>query len=305
MEKVAVVIPTLNGGEPLKRLLLALKIQTVPLKSVLIVDSQSNDDTVEHAKSVNFKVLQIEREQFNHGGTRQQCLELLPESDIVVFLTQDVQIADSHALENLVHCFSDTQVGAAYGRQLPHQNARPIEAHARLFNYPDKSITKSVDDIPKLGIKTVFCSNSFAAYRRQALMEVGGFPNNIIFGEDTYVAAKMVLAGWKVAYCAEAKVYHSHHYSYVSEFRRYFDIGVLHNRENWIQQHFGTAGGEGKRFVISEIKYLLRKAFWLIPSALLRSFLKLTAYKLGKMEKHIPSKIKKHLSMNRNYWNNN
>ncbi|HOL11172.1 MAG TPA: glycosyltransferase, partial [Bacillota bacterium] len=104
MEKVAVVIPTLNGGEPLKRLLLALKIQTVPLKSVLIVDSQSNDDTVEHAKSVNFKVLQIEREQFNHGGTRQQCLELLPESDIVVFLTQDVQIADSHALENLVHC---------------------------------------------------------------------------------------------------------------------------------------------------------------------------------------------------------
>ncbi|HOJ78852.1 MAG TPA: glycosyltransferase, partial [Bacillota bacterium] len=104
MENVAVVIPTLNGGEALKKLLSSLKQQTLLIKRVLIVDSQSNDDTVEYTKSLGFEVLPIERKNFNHGGTRQQCFELLSESDIVVFLTQDVQIADSHALENLVHC---------------------------------------------------------------------------------------------------------------------------------------------------------------------------------------------------------
>lgn len=38
----------------------------------------------------------------------------------------------------------------------------------------------------------------------------------------------MVLAGWYNAYCAEAKVYHSHNYTILQEVRRYFDTGAFH-----------------------------------------------------------------------------
>lgn len=46
-----------------------------------------------------------------------------------------------------------------------------------------------------------------------------------------------------------------------------FDIGVFHSREAWIRDAFGGAEGEGTRFVLSEMTYLVRHAPWLIPSS--------------------------------------
>ena len=228
---------------------------------------------------------------------------MLPEADIVVFLTQDAILADPSAISHLISNFSDETVGAVYGRQLPHQGASKIGRFARLFNYPEKSRIKSLADAPELGIKTAFMSNSFAAYRRSALLEAGGFPPHTIMGEDTYVAAKMLLAGWKVAYNADAAVYHSHDYSFLEEFRRYFDTGVFHAEEPWIRERFGIAETEGKRYVRSEFTYLLGEAPWLIPSAILRTFLKFLGYRLGMLEAYLPKILKKsYLTMNKNYW---
>ena len=87
-------------------------------------------------------------------------------------------------------------------------------------------------------------------------MSVGGFSPDVIFGEDTLVVARMHRAGWKTAYVADAMVRHSHAYSIAEEFRRYFDIGVLHARESWLVDQFGSASGEGRRFVVSEMRHL-------------------------------------------------
>lgn len=88
-----------------------------------------------------------------------------------------------------------------------------LAVHARNFNYSSKSIVKSKADIEKFGIKTVFMSNSFAAYRRSVFEELSGFPEHTILAEDMFMAAKMIQAGYKVAYCAEAVVRHSHNYT--------------------------------------------------------------------------------------------
>lgn len=74
-----------------------------------------------------------------------------------------------------------------------------------------------------------------------------------------YVAAKMLKCGWKVAYCANATVYHSHNYSLLDEFRRYFDIGVFNAREPWVLAEFGVAESEGVKFIRSEFLFLFRK----------------------------------------------
>ena len=300
--KTALCIPTLNAGEHGAILAAAVASQTLQPESVLVIDSGSDDGTVETFGRAGARIHSINRQDFNHGGTRQLGVDMIPDADLIIFLTQDAVPADPHAFERLDRCFDDPGVGAAFGRQLPRPGAGSIEAHARLFNYPDASRVTTLGDRATMGIKTVFLSNSFAAYRRADLLAVGGFPSHLIMGEDTYVAAKMLLAGKKVAYCAEAMVYHSHNYNLVEEFRRYFDAGVLHAREPWIRAHFGGAENEGLRFVNSELRYLLGRNPFLIPSAILRTLLKFVGFRLGLEERRLPMPVKRRLSMFRAYW---
>lgn len=300
---VAVIIPTYNGVNDLHRLLDSLDSQTLQF-DLLIVDSGSVDGTAELARKRSRYFKSIATKDFNHGGTRQQMVQDAPGYDIYVFLTQDAYLENASSLQHLIQPFSDdARVGAVCGRQLPHLDATPLAQHARQFNYPATSHITQYDASGKNGLKTAFMSNSFAAYRRDALLEAGGFPEHVILSEDMFVTAQMLLKGWKIAYAAQAECRHSHNYTVLEEFRRYFDIGVFHARESWIREKFGGAGGEGLRYVESELKFLGLKRLHLWPSSLWRNACKLIGYKLGQNEHRLPGAIKKNLSMHRRYWN--
>lgn len=302
MSKVGLIVPTLNAGSLWESWLKAFEQQTRKPDCLLVIDSSSSDDTVALARAHGFDAKVISKSEFNHGGTRQFGVDVLSAMDIIVFLTQDALLAGPDAIERLLAAFTDERVGAAYGRQLPHRNAGPIAAHARFFNYPAESQLRRMEDRARYGIKTVFISNSFAAYRRNALMQVSGFPGDTIMNEDTYVAGKMLVSGWKIAYCADAQVFHSHDYGFLDEFKRYFDIGVFHTHTAWLQQTFGGASGEGLRFVISEMRYLLKQAPWLIPSAMLRTGLKWLGFKLGALHRGLPRAMRRCFSLHKVYW---
>ena len=274
-------------------------IKNIPL---LIIDSGSNDEYKDEIKDMNCLVKKIDSRTFNHGGTRQMGADMFPDKDVYIYLTQDAILADEYAINNIVKVFNDDNVGCAYGRQLPHKEATIFATHARLFNYKNESYIYSIKDKEKHGMKTVFNSNSFAAYRKKALEDVGGFPTNTILSEDMYVTAKMLLKNWSVAYCADAKVYHSHNYTIWQEFKRYFDIGVFHAREAWIRKTFGKAEGEGKRFVISEIKMLIKQNPLLLFEMVFRDGMKFLGYRLGLNEKYLNKNLKKKISMGRGFW---
>jgi len=297
----AVIIPTYNGMKSLPHCYEALK-NNYDYSKVLIIDSESNDGSDKISAEAGFDLVRINKMDFDHGKTRQMAADLLRDYQILIYLTQDAVLCSPDSIQKLIAAFQEPSVGAAYGRQLPRNNATPIEAHARLFNYPDKSQTRTIADAPKYGIKTAFISNSFAAYRTQALFSVGGFPNKVIISEDMIVAARMLQKGWKIAYVADSCVYHSHKYSYWQEMRRYYDIGVLHRDQNWILREYGKPEGEGGRYIRSEMAYLFKHAPQLIPSSLLRTFLKYLGYKLGNHYHLLPTFIRRSLSMNRGYW---
>lgn len=303
--RIGMIVPTLNAGSRWQDWLERANRQSLSPSRKLVIDSSSDDHTPELARAHGFEVVSIARQDFNHGDTRQMASELLDDCDILVYLTQDALLASPDAVSRLVAAFDDPDVALAYGRQLPHEDAGPIGAHARLFNYPATGVKKTLADIHRFGIKTAFCSNSFAAYRRRDLLAVGGFASNVIFGEDTHAATRLLLSGKAIHYVAEAEVYHSHDYTMVEDFRRYFDIGVFHSREPWIIDALGTAEGEGFRFMKSEVYYLLKNAPWLLPSALARMALKYAAYQLGKREKRFSQSRKLRLSMNRAFWKTN
>ena len=302
LNRALLVCPTLDPGNMFDDWLDAFDSQKEKPAAALIVDSSSIDETVDKAKNSGFIVDVVPRVSFNHGRTRQDAVNNHKDFTYILFLTQDAILYGDHALCELLSAFDDLDVAAICGRQVPRKSAGPIEAHARLFTYQAESFTRTYDDRKHSGLKTAFLSNSFAAYRVSALKEVGGFPADVIFGEDMYVAAKMLKAGYKIAYAADACVYHSHGYSIFQEMKRYFDMGVFHAREPWIRQELGTAEGEGIKFVVSEFRYLLKHAFWKVPEGMLRTLFRYMGFRLGLMEKWIPLWLKRRLAMNKGFY---
>ncbi|MGK6353107.1 glycosyltransferase [Parapedobacter sp. DT-150] len=301
--KVNLYIPTLNGGARFKELLAALGQQAYQVQQRIVIDSGSTDGTIEAARASGFEVMGLGGRAFDHGGTRQQAIEANPQADIYIFLTQDAIPADAHTLGNIVGAFDDPTIGMAYGRQLPHRGATLLERHTRLFNYPEGTQVRSVADADRYGIKTISCSNSFAAYRRIAFEQVGGFPLGTIMGEDVIVAGRMLLNGWKMTYAGDARVYHSHNYTLREELERYFDIGVFHSDNPWIFDSFGRADGEGFRYAKSEIGYVGRRNPLLLPRVGCSFGAKWLGYKLGLSYRLLPRSLRKTLSMYKGYWN--
>lgn len=300
--KIGVCIPTFRGHQQLEASRERWSELSRLAHRALVIDSSSGDGTIDLMRQMGYETLVIPGIEFDHGGTRQMAVELLEDCDVVLFLTQDAVPVSMESIRRLMTAFEDPQVAIAYGRQLPRQKAGPIEAHARIFGYPAKSQIKSKELIPKMGLRAAVVSNSFAAYRRQTLLELGGFPKGTLFGEDTLTGAKAILAGKSIAYVGDAEVYHSHGYTLLQEFRRYFDNGAFYSREKWILEAFGSAEGSGKDYVISEMKHLFKSAPWLLPVSVITVLVKYLGYRVGAMESHIPAQWKVHLSMNKAFW---
>lgn len=283
----------------------ALSSQSALLKNSLVVSSGASNGDLSAARDRGFEIYQIPATTFDHGGTRQQAVVTIATNcDLIIFMTQDAILASPTSLENLIAMFDDASVAAAWGRQLPHDNATTVAAHARHFNYPAQSRCIGADDIKYIGIKAAFCSNSFAAYRVSALEKVGGFPSPVVLGEDMYVAAKLLEAGFRIAYVATAVVYHSHNYLPWQEFSRYFDTGAFHAANPWLLERFGKPSDEGRRFVISELRYLWKNSPWSIPRAILATCCKYLGYKLGTHFRTLPATWPARLGMNKTYWKN-
>jgi rhamnosyltransferase len=302
-----ICIPTKNAGNQIKTLLEELRSQTIVADVILVIDSSSRDNTIEIAKEYECLVHLIPETEFNHGATRNLARRLI-NADIYIFLTHDIVPANQYLIEKLITPIIENKtIGLTYGRQLPRKEAGPIEAFSRMFNYPETSLLKKKADANKLGIFTAFCSDACAAYRGEALDVVGGFPLDVIGSEDIFVGAKILNAGYKIEYAADAMVYHSHDYSIWQEFNRYFDIGVLYeSRERWIIDEFGKTGSEGLKFLLGGFHYLKQTGHpYLIPEWFTRTLVKFCAYQLGAREKYLPIKLKTCLSMHKAYWQKN
>lgn len=304
--KVRIAILTLNAEKSISMLLESIKGQKEVAVDILVIDSSSIDQTVSIAKKNGCSVKIIPREKFDHGNTRQIVVEDSKEYDLIVFLTQDVILVNEMTLKNLLSSFRNREISCAYGRQIAYEDADVFERFSRLSNYPPKSMIKSLEDKSTLGIKTVFFSDSFSAYRRDELVRIGGFPRKIIFGEDMYIAAKLILDNRKIAYCADAQVYHSHNYTLKQVFKRCFDIGAFHSQEPWIQKNFGSTERIGIKFVLEELKYIYKiSTIRMFFYGGIRIAVKYFGYILGKKEKVLPRNWKKHFSMNYSFWISN
>ncbi len=255
-----------------------------PLKPrLLIVDSSSDDGTIELAKQFGVEAIVIPKEEFNHGATREMARHHLG-TDIIVMITQDAYLANEHTLEALVTPILHEKAAAAYARQIPHRNASFFESFPREFNYPEKSQLRSLRDLPKYGVYTFFCSNSCAAYDSAKLDEIGGFPS-VILGEDTVAVAMLLRKGYYVAYVAEALVHHSHCYSLKQEFKRSYQTGMARQSYAHLLQGGGSDSKRGVEYAKAMLKRLAMTSPQLIPYACFHLFTRWLGYQLGARKK--------------------
>lgn len=280
-----------------------LRQQTVHWDELLVVDTESNDTTRDIALDFGAKISSVKKEDFDHGGTR-SWIAGQAKGDILVFFTQDAIPVTPDAIEKLIAPINeDRDISVTYGRQLPNHDAGIAASQLRLFNYPATSSVRCFEDREKLGLKTIFVSNSFAAYRKSSLAAVGYFKNGLIFGEDTCTVGRMLKEGMKIAYVADAKVYHSHNYTWKEDFKRAFDIGVLHSREKWLLETYGRAESIGRGYIRSQIANLVKiGGLTATIDFIARNSLKFFGYKLGRQHKIMPTALILSLSMHRSWW---
>jgi len=118
--KVDVIIPTYKPDEKLELLMQRLQKQTLQPDHIYIINTipskKSDRDRIEPYRHMeHVSVIDILQEEFDHGGTRNQGVQM-SQADFIVMMTQDAVPADSHLLEALLAPFCDAKVAAAYAR---------------------------------------------------------------------------------------------------------------------------------------------------------------------------------------------
>lgn len=308
METVDVIIPVYKPDCGFLTLVERLETQTTPVNRIIIMNTEQKYfdrlfyGTALEGRYHNITVKHLSKREFDHGHTRNQGVKL-SRADVFIMMTQDAIPADKYLVERLLAGLRDEGTAVAYARQLPGRDSGEIERYTRNFNYPEQSGIRTKADLPTLGIKTFFCSNVCAAYKREIFDALGGFVNRAIFNEDMLYAARAVDSDFGIAYVAEAQVYHSHNYTYRQQFHRNFDLGVSQADHPEVFAAYPSES-EGIRLMKSMVAHLKKKGMGnKIPDAILQSGFKYAGYLCGKQYRRLPRGLVIAMSSNKDYWN--
>ena len=300
---VDVIIPAYHPGKEFATLIKRLEKQSVPIHRIIVMNTEESMWNKEWEKlSDVMEIHHLAKSEFDHGGTRAQAAEL-SDADVMIFMTQDAMPADRELLAELLKALEqDENIAAAYARPLPNAECSFVERYTRAFNYPDRSAVKTKKDMDQYGIKTFFCSNVCAAYKKDIYQKQGGFVRRTIFNEDMIYAGGLIQAGYGIAYAAEAKVIHSHNYNCMQQFHRNFDLGVSQAEHPEIFEGVPSEG-EGMRLVKKTLSHLVRsEKIWLIPGFVMQCAGKYAGYLAGKNFRRLPKKFVLWCTMSPNYW---
>lgn len=254
MGNIEIICPLYNAEKYIENLDKLLKKQkNVEIKKISYILTQSQDKTKELLDKINAEYSVIKKEEFSHSLVREN-VALKSEADILVFITQDIEIINDNWLENLVNPIINNEVVATFSRQITKYDN--IEKYTREKNYPEKSYIVSKIDLEKIGLRAFFFSDASSAIKTEIYKKLNGYDGkNLPTNEDQYIAYKIITNGYKIKYCADSVVYHSHKFTLKQLYKRYYDTGVFYAKENYLD-NYGTTKTGG-----SLATYILKRAF--------------------------------------------
>ena len=253
MKTIDIICPLYNAEEYIENLHKSFIMQKkVKINKIRYVLTESKDNTEEYLKNHNIEYKKIKKSEFSHSLVREkEAMESV--SDVVAFVTQDVVIDDELWLYNLTKDIGKDNIVAAYSRQVTKYNN--IEKYTRESNYPAQSKVVSQDDISKLGLKTFFFSDASSAIDANIFKKLNGYDGkNLPISEDMYIAYKIINNGYKIKYCSESVVYHSHNFTLKEVYDRYKLTGKFFKENSYLDNYGTNKSGGGLA------KYILKRA---------------------------------------------
>jgi len=250
---VDIICPLYNAEKYVYELHENIKKQkNVSINSINYILTKGNDNTESLLKAMECNYEVISKEEFSHSTVRENAARKC-KADILVFITQDIIIEREDWLVNLTKCIENGECEAAYSRQTCSNNT--IEKYTRERNYPEKSFIVSKDDIVEKGLQTFFFSDASSAIKRDVFMELNcydgkKFPTN----EDMYFAYKLITNGYKIKYCADSVVEHSHKFTFKQLYKRYYDTGIFFKQNDYLNNYKVNQAGGGLAL------YILKRA---------------------------------------------
>ncbi len=303
---ISVVIPTKDGGADLVRCLDAISRQrTDDDVEVVVVDSGSRDGSPDRARSFGARVHSIPPGEFHHGRTRNLGAELA-RGETLVFTSQDAYAASETWLAALTaRLREDESIAGLYGRQLPHEDARPPERYFLDFLYGPDPREQQLEPNEELTFEVTLFSNVNSAIPRH-IWEAYPFADDVVMSEDQEWSRRVLRAGLGIVYEPEAAVYHSHTYSVAGALRRFFDSGASAGR-SYVDDEAADSKAAlwkaGARYAQGEVAWLWRtgQRRW-IPYAAVYEVAKFAGLQLGRRHRLLPAALKARLSAHPSFW---
>ena len=300
---LSIICPLYKAEKYIDNLDMSLKRQLkVEIKEIkYIVTECYEDKTIEKLKNINAKYRVIKAEEFSHSLTREKAV-YEAEGDIIVFITQDIIIKSDMWLYNLTNSIEKGVCEASFSKQICEE--KTIERYTRMNNYPSESRILSKKDIDKLGIMTYFYSDASSAIRKDIFIKLNGYDKkNLLTNEDMYIAYKLINNGYRIKYCSDSEIIHSHKYTYLSLLKRYFDQGVFLKQHEYINNSGANSSAINlaKFVLVNSLKEKSLKVFFeIIPNFGARYI----GNKLGQRYEKLSKKTILKYTNNPNYWNN-
>lgn len=270
--KIEIICPLYNAENYITNLNnLLIKQKNVEIDKITYILTESTDNTEKILKENNINYKKIKKEEFCHSITRENAA-FESEADILVFITHDIKPKNDLWLHNLTKDIENGEVEACYSRQIGEYNN--IEKYTRECNYPVESKIVSKEDIKELGLKTFFFSDASSAIKRDIFVQLKGYDQKRLpTNEDMYIAYKLIINGYKIKYCADSEILHSHNFSLKQLYKRYYDTGLFFAMVPEINKYSQTkAGGGLAKYILKNsikeknIKVLIR----FIPDMIIR-----------------------------------
>ena len=249
--KIDIICPLYNAEEYIDDFHKNLLKQTIKINKINYILTEGKDNTEKYLKDNKINYKKIKKEEFSHSLVREKAA-YNSKADIIVFVTQDIDIRNDDWLEKLIKPIETGEAVATYSRQLTKYNN--LEKYTRENNYPSKSKTQSKKDIKQTGLKTFFFSDAASAIKRDTFIELNGYDGkNLPISEDMYIAYKIIMKGYKIKYCADSIVYHSHKFTLKELYERYRLTGKFFKENSYLDK-YGTTGSGA-----SLAKYILKR----------------------------------------------
>ncbi|NFG23240.1 glycosyltransferase [Clostridium botulinum] len=253
--KISIICPLYNAENYIYNLnnnILTQELDSEQELEIVYVLTRSIDKSEDILKKLNCNYCVVEPNKFSHSLTRESMANKVS-GDIIVFISQDVKMKNKLWLKNLVTPIISGECEASFSRQICENNS--IEKYTREKNYPEESRVVSKKDIEKYGLLTFFYSDASSAVNAKIYRELNAYDGkDMPTNEDMYFAHKLIHAGYRIKYCADSEVYHSHDFTFKQLYNRYYDTGVFFKENSYLIKYKGNESG----FTLA--KYVFKRA---------------------------------------------